>query len=192
MEGSLSAKFGFLPHGNQQLIILSGLTAMVGAVAMIGFAYVGKPVTVPACIAVTATVLAVGGWLLCRGSTDFEGSPPVTLTDARTGRSVTADSRLLSSPEKLRLLSDAINAILDRHPLPMPDGMVRADGTPDVSRVAEGEAIVNSINEQIQQKTTRVIDSLAATVSGPAVAQPALVGAPSNVVPGANVASSDN
>jgi hypothetical protein len=190
MKGTLDAKFRFLPRGNQQLIILAGLTALIGSVATIVFAYVGKPIMVPACVAGAATVLAVSGWLLCRGSTEFEGSPPVTFTETRTGRSLTADPRLLSNPKRLRLLGDLITAILDRHPLPTPDGMVRPDGTPDVTRIAEAEAVVNGINDHLQQETNRMIDSLAATVSSPAVAQPAILTLPGSVAAGANVASS--
>jgi len=112
------------------------------------------------------------------------------LVDTHSGRSVSADPRLLSSPKKLRLLGDAVNVILDRRPLPMPDGMVRADGTPDVSRAAEAQAVANGINQQMQQRTNGAIDSRAHAVNGPAVAQPALAAAPGKVVPGVNVASS--
>ena len=187
LEGGVSARFGFLPRGSQQLVVLFGLIALIGAVVTMGFAYVGKPVVVPASVACTAAVLAVGGWLLSRSSADLESSLPVVFTETSAGRHVAADARFLSNPKKLRLLAEAAHAILDRHPLPLPDGMVRADGTPDVSRTAEAEAVVNGINQRMQQTTNVAIESLADAISGPAVAQPALVAAPGNMVPGANV-----
>ena len=191
MQGGVTAKFGFLPRASQQLVVLFGFITLIGAVATICFAYLGKPITVPATITGTAAVLAVAGWLLSRGSADLEGSTPVTFSDARTGRSVAADPRLLLSPKNLRLLGEAVNTMLERRPLPMPDGMVQADGTPDVSRVAEAEAVVNGINQQTQQRICRVVESLAGTGGGPATAQPALVLPPHGVVPGANVVSSE-
>lgn len=190
VEGGVSARFGFLPRGSQQLVILFGLIALIGVLGTMGFAYVGKPITVPAIVGGVFALLATGGWLLSRVNADLEGSPPVIFTATPTGRHVAADARFLSNPKKLRLLAEAAHAILDRHPLPVPDGMVRADGTPDESRAAEAAAVVNGINQQMQQTTNVAIDSLADAINGPAVKQPALVTAPDSVVQGANVASS--
>ena len=190
MKSRITAKFGFLPRGSQQLVVLFGLIALIGAIATIVFDYAGKSIAVPAIIAVIATILAVVGWLLSRGTADFDGSLPVTLADSLTGRTIAADPRLLSNPKTLRLLSDAVSTMLDRRPLPAPDGMVRADGTPDVSRAADAKAVVNGINQQTQQNTNGAIDSLAYAVNRHAVAQPTQITPPDNVVLGANVASS--
>lgn len=189
MESGVSAQFGFLPRGSQQLVMIFGLIALLGAVGTMGFAYVGKPISVPAWIAGFAAVLAMAGWLLSRESADLDGSFPVTFTDTIMGRSVAADPRLLLSPKNLRLLREAVDTMLERRPLPMPDGMVRADGTPDVSRIDEATAAVNGLNQETQQRIYRAAASLSGAGRGPASAQPALVGAPRNVVPGANVPS---
>ena len=73
-----------------------------------------------------------------------------------------------------------------RMPLPKPDGLVTATGSPDVSKVKAAEDAVALINNSVQSDTIKIIAACSQLTMSNAVAQPLIEGPMITDVPPVN------
>ncbi|PHR65560.1 hypothetical protein [Alcanivorax sp.] len=129
------------------LIVISGISLIVAFVFLwyqptkswIGFIF---------CIIFGATGSFL--WWHSHRNSEFDSGTPTTITDGKSGLSVTADPRLIDNKNAAEMLASLITTIAYRKPLPEPDGLVDSNGNPDPSQKNKAEDIVHQANQQAE------------------------------------------
>ncbi|GAB5604611.1 hypothetical protein [Sideroxyarcus sp. TK5] len=111
---------------------------------------------------VLASVLmatAFWAWNKSQPDTDMHQAHATQIA-MQNGTSITTDSRLLKSAEGLRGLSNLIQEMLSRQPLPKPDGLVDAEAKVIPNSASQAAILADKINSETQAATNSLIDAL--------------------------------
>lgn len=152
-----SASFEVRPVRSQ--VVLVGLTVTAIVALLLGAALLSQDkysgflflvISVALCSVITWC------WLKSQRDTDLAQSPPAKVVLAN-GANVSLDNRLLGSPDTFRSLSNIIEVLSVRVPLPAPAGLTGDDAIPipNSRQAAEDKVIV--FNAEVQKCNDQVV-----------------------------------
>lgn len=155
-----SASFDVRPARSQ--VVLVGLTVAAIIALLVGGTLLGLDKTSGwPFVIISAAIFAsvIWCWRQSQRDTDLAQSHPtkVILAD---GANLSTDSRLLSSPEGLHNLSQVLNSLALRQPLPEPNGLIDPDGAQIPNSKQDAVHIVTRINAEIQKLHDQTISQL--------------------------------
>ena len=153
-KSKMDARFKFAPQGSQLLVTVFGYIAVCSALLTCIFCLTSNPwiALAPFGIFCVSAGLAWWGWGKSHRDADLKDAPPTAITTTPYGYNLSADPRSLSDPGMLAGFTQALLTLQKIQPAPYPAGMVNTDGTPNLSRAAEGAAQVDKVNAAIQQQ----------------------------------------
>lgn len=168
-QTEIKAAVELTPGGSQ--VFLAIVAFIAAACLATGFFFLWhKPLlsVPPTVIGCAALYWACRGWLKAQHNADSAGAIPTTIVDRSRGVELQTDSRALSSAEAMKGLGNLFQAIGFREPLPEPDGLVNANGTPIPNSKNEAAARVARANGEAEQIIREVASAFCSKSSGQA------------------------
>jgi hypothetical protein len=158
-KSKVDARFKFVPQGSQLLVTVFGYIAVCAALLACAFCLTSNPwiALAPFGIFCVSAGLAWWGWGKSHRYADLKDAPPTAITTTPYGYNLSTDPRALSDPGMLAGFTQALLTLHKIQPAPHPVGMVNADGTPNLSRAAEGAVLVDKVNAAIQQQRDETV-----------------------------------
>ena len=174
-SADLSAQLRISPLKSQ--IFLFALSGISLAFLVASYFARGEPI---AWAFFVGSLLTVGGglwaWRTAQSDIDMEQSHP-TVVETSTGTRVSTDTRLLRSKEGIAAITQVLDEVLHRRPLPEPSGLVDAEHAVIPNSQAAAIEMVGRVNRETQQITNSAVDQLGLAQDGLVGAQTPLEGA---------------
>jgi len=127
-------------------------------------------------------------WCWSRRDIDWANSKPFSFTN-KDGDTVSTDVRPLMTKggaERFSSFLSELQTLVNRRPLPPPDGLVDKSGNPIPGSKKDAVAKIDAINEQTQQRTSESIEFLTKREKVAIEAQPSAL-QPPDFVPHVNI-----
>ncbi|MCS3512559.1 hypothetical protein [Pseudomonas grimontii] len=155
-SGGVQAEIKVSPQKSQIFIAISAIASACSLLACFAFLWTGRERwEIPLYAAAAAGLVAFICWLISHRNSDLSGGAPTEIKISPEQLSVTIDPRADLNKNILQGVSDYINTIVSRQPLPISSGVVNADGTIVKDSGAAAEVEVNRLNQiaaaQLQQ-----------------------------------------
>ena len=173
-KADLTTKISLRPQGSQ--VVLLAFVLVSSICIFVGFHFLWSERSSWPIPLVTGAIIALAtlfAWFHARRDIDLRDAPPTEITTP-AGMHVSTDARSLASPALLQGLTNVLQILSHREPLPEPDGLVNEDGVPVQGSKAEAVSIVRAANEGIREHMGEFATMFAPQDRAEAIQQPVL------------------
>ncbi len=149
-QSKVSLQANLTPQKSQ--IVVFGFLILGALLCAVGFLFIYSVVElwyVPTLIGSAMIAFAAFAWFKSQKDTDLNGSPTKIKLDENS-TSLVVGSRFTNSKEGVQFLTEYLSVVLNRQPLPQPDGLIDSSGMPIEGTAKEAECKVDTINIQAQ------------------------------------------
>jgi len=170
MTGKVETNVDLKPQGSQTflvgLIVLAGVSLIVAALMLAasitaGWAFFGVTVVIAG--------VAARGWFVAHADSDLTDAKPTTVSSTPQGITVSTDSRTLRDATAAQAISTLIE-VSQRQRLPEADAVFE-NGHPLPNSAAAANAIVQQINNAVEEQAAKIEALLHRGTTGPEIVQ---------------------
>ena len=176
----IRAKVDTNPRGSHVVILCLVGVLLFCLAATFFFIYDEKNYWPPLVLSLVILVVIVLFWFFSRRDIDGGSIPPVniSMTDGTRSTTLSLHHRSITEGHSRAALLQILSHVLNRSPLPEPDGLVDHDGKPVPESIDEAKQRVDAANNQSEQILNSVFSEPASLRSREAIEQDSALQAP--------------
>jgi hypothetical protein len=158
-NADLKAGVTLTPERSQVFIVAMLVLAGIALVAGLVFLWYKPEICwVPFSFALLFAGVASIGWFRSHSNVDLHGAAPTTVSSSENGAiQLSTDLRTLLTPEALIGLTQVVELITYRQPIPEPDGLVGKGGIPIPLSKEQAVSRVHAVNVEAVGLAQRVV-----------------------------------
>lgn len=176
----INTKISLIPKGSHVVILCLVGVLLFCLASTFFFVYHEKNYWPSLIVSILLLIVIILLWFLSRHDIDGSSIPSVNIftTDGTKSTTVSMHHRSIPEGDRLSAFLQVLSQVLNRSPLPEPDGLVDSDGEPVPESIDEAQQRVEAANNQSEQIRSTVFTEPTSLRNQEAIQQDGLLQAP--------------